>query len=259
MKLRSRSQSQAVNEETANPDAPNEPDVQTCVNCGHPVNQRVDPSESSARDGLRVIVTPDDELETDESDSVEEPTAETEPRRSFANRVYKASRFWVIIAALIAAIVLTGLSASVVKTGSMRPTYQPGDLVVTVNSDLVKPKVGSVVVATPWVSGAELPPIAHRVVAVNDDGTIKTKGDYNPEVDAWTDRPEDVDKTVIAHVPMGWIMTAMKSPFIIFGGLSLLALMLFWPSSKKEDETSEVSEDKPVESKQTRDKQAADK
>jgi signal peptidase I len=121
----------------------------------------------------------------------------------------------------------------------MRPTYQPGDLVVTVNSDLVKPKVGSVVVATPWVAGEELPAIAHRVVAVNEDGTIKTKGDYNPEADAWTDRQEDVDKTVVAHVPMGWILTAMKSPFVIFGGISLFALMLFWPSAKKEEDDAD--------------------
>lgn len=159
--------------------------------------------------------------------------------RSRAYRVYKAMRFWVVLAAIVAAILLTGLSASVVKTGSMRPTYQPGDLVITVNKDLVEPAVGSVVVATPFVSGEELPPIAHRVIAVEPNGAIKTKGDYNPEPDAWTDRPEDVDKTVIAHVPMGWAVDAVKSPIVVIGGITLFALMLFWPSSKPEDEEGE--------------------
>lgn len=168
----------------------------------------------------------------------------TEPsQRSRAYRIYKAMRFWVVLALIVGAILFTGLSASVVKTGSMRPTYQPGDLVITVNKDIVTPKVGSVVVATPVVAGQEFPPIAHRVTEVRADGTIKTKGDYNPEPDAWTDQPDEVDKTVIAHLPMGFALDAVKSPVVIIGGIAIFALILFWPSSKKEDDPEAVSRD----------------
>ncbi|MGB3675947.1 MAG: hypothetical protein WA988_16065 [Candidatus Nanopelagicales bacterium] len=174
------------------------------------------------------------------------PAPSEEPaqaQRSRAYRIYKAMRFWVVLAAIVGAILLTGLGASVVKTGSMRPVYQPGDLVLTINKDIVEPTVGSVVVATPWVAGEELPPIAHRVTEIAPDGSIKTKGDYNPEPDAWTDRPEDVDKTVIAHVPMAWALDAVKSPIVVVGGITLFALMLFWPSSKPEDELDDGESD----------------
>lgn len=170
---------------------------------------------------------------------VERDSDEQAVPRSLPYRIYKAARFWVVLAAIVAAILLTGLSASIVKTGSMRPVYQPGDLVITVNKDIVEPTVGSVVVATPFVAGQELPAIAHRVIAIEPNGVIKTKGDYNPEPDAWADRPEDVDKTVIAHVPMGWAMDAVKSPIVVVGGITLFALMLFWPSSKKDEDTDE--------------------
>ena len=186
--------------------------------------------ESAALDSDPTVV---DDSAASVDDAVDEAP------RSRAYRVFKALRFWVVLAAIVAAILLSGLGASVVKTGSMRPVYQPGDLVITVNKDLVEPTVGSVVVATPFVSGEELPPIAHRVIAVEPNGAIKTKGDYNPEPDAWTDRPEDVDKTVIAHVPMGWAVDAVKSPVVVIGGITLFALMLFWPSSKPEDELDE--------------------
>lgn len=186
--------------------------------------------ESAALDSDPTVV---DDSAASVDDAVDEAP------RSRVYRVFKALRFWVVLAAIVAAILLSGLGASVVKTGSMRPVYQPGDLVITVNKDLVEPTVGSVVVATPFVSGEELPPIAHRVIAVEPNGAIKTKGDYNPEPDAWTDRPEDVDKTVIAHVPMGWAVDAVKSPVVVIGGITLFALMLFWPSSKPEDELDE--------------------
>ena len=186
--------------------------------------------ESAALDSDPTVV---DDSAASVDDAVDEAP------RSRAYRVFKALRFWVVLAAIVAAILLSGLGASVVKTGSMRPVYQPGDLVITVNKDLVEPTVGSVVVATPFVSGEELPPIAHRVIAVEPNGAIKTKGDYNPEPDAWTDRPEDVDKTVIAHVPMGWAVDAVQSPVVVIGGITLFALMLFWPSSKPEDDLDE--------------------
>lgn len=182
--------------------------------------------DDAAKDDLR-------EAFADEAKADKDPKVEAaEPKRSLGYRIFKASRFYVVLALIVGAVLFTGLSASVVKTGSMRPTYQPGDMVITVNPDIVKPGLGKVIVATPPVAGQDLPAIAHRVVAIEPNGDFKTKGDYNPEPDAWQDRPSDVDKVVIAHVPMNWV----KNPLVIAGGIGALALIFMWPSSKKEDE-----------------------
>lgn len=157
-----------------------------------------------------------------------------------ARRLFKASRFWVFLAVFVAGILYAGVGVSAVKTGSMRPTIDPGDLVITVNKDIVEPKVGSIIVATPPVAGQKLPAIAHRVIEIRPDGSYKTKGDYNPEPDTWVDRPQDVDKTVVAHVPMGWV----RSPLVIAAGIGALALIFMWPSSRSEEaeETSASDE-----------------
>ena len=164
------------------------------------------------------------------------PAADGDRRPNLAWRVFKALRFWVFLAGVVAGVLYTGLGASAVKTGSMRPTIDPGDLVITVNKDIVEPKVGSIIVATPPVAGQDLPAIAHRIIEIKPDGSYKTKGDYNPEPDTWIDRPEDVDKTVIAHIPMGWV----RSPLVIAGGLGMLALIFMWPSSKKDEDSEEA-------------------
>lgn len=172
----------------------------------------------------------------------DERASSVEPQRSAGYRIYRASRFWVILAVIVAAALFTGLSAFSVKTGSMRPTYYPGDLVIAVNPNIVKPKVGSVVVATPKVAGEELPAIAHRVIAVEANGNYKTKGDYNPQPDAWQDSPRDIQKVVIAHVPMAW----SRSPLVIAAGIGVIALIFLWPSDKKEDAEQESPMDEQL-------------
>ena len=44
--------------------------------------------------------------------------------------------------------------------------HRSGDLVITVNKDIVEPKVGSIIVATPPVGGCDLPAIAHRIIEI---------------------------------------------------------------------------------------------
>lgn len=183
-----------------------------------------------------------------QQDSVQdENESAAQPKRSTGYRIYRASRFWVVLALIVAAALFTGLSAFSVKTGSMRPTYYPGDLVIAVNPDIVKPSVGSVVVATPKVAGEELPAIAHRVIAIEPNGNYKTKGDYNPQPDAWQDSPSDIQKVVIAHVPMAW----SRSPLIIAAGIGVIALIFLWPSGNKEDEEDdEEAEELPADQEQ---------
>ncbi len=132
----------------------------------------------------------------------------------------------LIIGGLFIAIFWAGLSVAFVRTGSMRPAYQPGDLIIVASPKIVQPQVGSVIVATPKIGEDQLPAIAHRIIKVNEDGSFTTKGDYNPEPDAWRDYPENVQRTVVAHVPMGWT----KNPAVIAVGFTAAGLFMFWPT-----------------------------
>jgi signal peptidase I len=153
-------------------------------------------------------------------------------------RIVRGWSFWVILALIVALCLMSGLSFIPIKTGSMRPGIQPGDIVVVVKSDLVKPQVGSIVVATPRIGDEQLPPIAHRIISINPDGTIKTKGDYNPEPDAWRVQPQEVQKTVVAIIPMGWA----RNPLNVAGALGLFALFLVWPSKYDDDDDDEYDD-----------------
>ncbi|RDY23296.1 signal peptidase I [Romboutsia maritimum] len=68
---------------------------------------------------------------------------------------------------------IIGFRSYVVLSGSMEPTFYPGDLVVTLHKDRTNLKVGDV--AT-FVSDKEI--VTHRVVEKTNEGYI-TKGDNN--------------------------------------------------------------------------------
>ncbi len=63
----------------------------------------------------------------------------------------------------------------------------------------------------------------HRVVAVNADGTLSTRGDINGATDPWHVHPSNVVGAVsMRWWAMGWLLRA--SPVLIFGG-ALLGLL----------------------------------
>lgn len=186
-----------------------------------------------------LMILPADDLVVEESSAAEapedrKPAEKDEPSRG--KKFLKNCIFWLVIIAIGLGIWFSGLMVSVVKTGSMRPGIQPGDLVVSISSKIVKPEMGSIVVAEPVVAGSKLPAIAHRVIAINPDGTYITQGDYNPEPDAWRDRPEDITSVVLFKVPMGW----SRSPVTIAAGMGLLALIFVWPKGKKDEQVEQA-------------------
>lgn len=193
------------------------------------------PSGSQAIGGTEAAAENRNESELGGNHDRDKPGKQQPGRKRFL----KNCLFWLVVLGLAASVWLTGLTVSVVKTGSMRPGIQPGDLVVSVSSKIVHPGVGSIIVAKPKVTGQELPAIAHRVIEINPDGTYKTKGDYNPEPDAWRDRPEDISSVVLFKVPMGWT----RSPVTIAVGFGILAMVFLWPSAKKPEDESEGTAD----------------
>ena len=132
---------------------------------------------------------------------------------------------------LVAAARAAGWSVSPVLTGSMRPTFDPGDLVVTRSVPTDELSAGNVAV---FVPPGETASYAHRVLRVSGpDGArvLRTKGDANPTADAWQTRLTAPTVPVVAfHVPrVGNLLVGFTGPskrplLIALLGLSLTAM-----------------------------------
>ena len=93
---------------------------------------------------------------------------------------------YIIIGALTAYLIYsflgfvlnTPMPIVAVMTESMIPTIYPGDAVVIYNYGNIS--VGDIIVFDGAKAGCRVNfPIIHRVIEINPDGTIQTKGDYN--------------------------------------------------------------------------------
>jgi signal peptidase I len=113
------------------------------------------------------------------------------------------------LAGIAAAVFWFHLSARPVLSGSMRPTFAPGSVIVTGALPVSQIRAGDIIMFTPpgWSAS-----VAHRVVSVSgpvDHPVISTKGDANPVKDPWHARLNGTTvPEVVASVPwVGWAMT----------------------------------------------------
>lgn len=92
------------------------------------------------------------------------------------------------------------------RSGSMRPTYQPGDLAVVFmgKNNAVQP--GDVVLFS-----SVLGPTIHRAIAV-ENGLITTQGDANNTPD--TPKIKQVDGKLLFTIPkVGYVIDLVQIPF----------------------------------------------
>lgn len=113
----------------------------------------------------------------------------------------------LLAGAVAAAVVvprLVGGQAFGVLTGSMRPTYPPGSLVVTRPVDPAAVAVGSVI--TYQLRSGESAVVTHRVVAVSRDTrgelSFRTRGDANGAADPAPVRAAQLRGEVWYAVPL---------------------------------------------------------
>lgn len=124
------------------------------------------------------------------------------------------------------ALVISGVlpyRAYVVQTGSMSPMVPPASLVIV---ETGKYQVGQVIT---FHKQDEL--VTHRLVKVNADGTLTTKGDANASADPSTTSAADVIGGVV-YAPEGvgfWVMY-WRNPLTVMS-LILWVLMVWfiWP------------------------------
>ncbi|MFD4994232.1 signal peptidase I [Cellulosimicrobium cellulans] len=117
--------------------------------------------------------------------------------------------------ALVGVVVplVLGATPYTVLTGSMRPTYPPGTMVVVRPVELERVAPGDVVTYQ-LVSGRP-GVVTHRVVAVgvgaDDERVLTTQGDANAAPDPEPVRPVQVRGTVVYAVPLlGWVSSAVS-------------------------------------------------
>jgi signal peptidase len=119
-----------------------------------------------------------------------------------------------------------------VLSGSMRPAFAPGDLVVVAPEPARDLRVGQIISYAIPVGDHHVE--THRIVKIVQRGShavIRTKGDANDGVDPWTARLDgDTAWTVRAVVPhLGWLVVLLRSPVLhlltVFAAPLLLALM----------------------------------
>jgi signal peptidase I len=134
-----------------------------------------------------------------------------------------------------------GVRFTPVLSGSMRPAYATGSLVVTSEVASSTVRVGDVIafrppVAFPTPSGR---PVLHRVVTaewVDGHLQVTTRGDANPAPDAWTlDLTGGRVHRARGSVPVaGRLAAAIVSPALavraasLAGGLLVVGALLVW-------------------------------
>ena len=138
----------------------------------------------------------------------------------------------------LALVVLTGVLAAgaafwvqgyrlyVVHTGSMSPTYKPGDVVIDAPAD-GHYRAGEVLTFRHSAFSDDV--VTHRVVQVVAGG-LHTKGDANRSADAWTIRPNQVQGHVVFSVRgLGYLAVYLKQPAGIASlATAAVAVLFLW-------------------------------
>ncbi|MFE4837639.1 signal peptidase I [Arthrobacter sp. NPDC056691] len=112
-----------------------------------------------------------------------------------------------------------GYQSSIALTGSMAPTINPGDVVVTVPSPVSSLKTGEIITYRIPVQDRRVE--THRIVELtrNSDGstTVRTKGDANDDADPWlaTFEGDTVDVHAATVPYLGTAIQALREPAVL--------------------------------------------
>jgi signal peptidase len=143
---------------------------------------------------------------------------------------------WGVLVSAFGVLAVAGLGPHLglyrletVLSGSMRPEFSPGDVIVVTPHPLSDVRVGDVITYEAPIPGH--PTITHRVIEVVRGGghpVIRTKGDANTAPDPWTARLGDGPlwrlHTVIPHA--GSAIRLLREPHLRWMLVLALPLLL---------------------------------
>lgn len=119
-----------------------------------------------------------------------------------------------------------------VLSGSMTPTFRPGDVVIDTPISGRDLRVGDVITYSTPVGEHEV--VSHRVVEIVQRGahpTFRTKGDANPGADPWTAHTTGStlwrQRAVVPHAGtvIGVVRRSASSRWVTLGALGLIVLL----------------------------------
>ena len=138
--------------------------------------------------------------------------------RSWYRKATVLSRWfgYVLAFTLISFSILSfqgSVKARVVLTGSMAPTINPGDVILTTPPTNITPKIGSVVAYVGRrFDGTAVGVFSHRIIGGNAQTGFIVKGDNNPEPDTQKPKVPDITGVVIFVIPLiGKFLTPKRS------------------------------------------------
>lgn len=158
-------------------------------------------------------------------------------RSSFRVIMWWAVALTVVVVAAVA-VLGSGYRAYVVRTGSMEPTFSPGDVVIDKPSTGL-PVAGEVVT---FKSSGPDSVISHRVQEV--DGTdVHTKGDANRTPDIAPVGVSSIVGRVVSVIPHGgYVIVYLRQPAGIASVVVLLAMMMLaWGLFFDDEQSTEPS------------------
>jgi signal peptidase I len=159
-----------------------------------------------------------------ESENINQNSKKIRPQKNLFRRIAEVA-FGIVVLTLVAAFLTGALQGRVVLTGSMKPSINPGDLLITKSTKLAQPKVGDVVLYSARdLQGQAVSTWAHRIISGNAKEGFTLKGDANPAPDIGKVKPLDIESIVLFKIPsIGQYM----SPLVVILLGSGLALLIF--------------------------------
>jgi len=147
------------------------------------------------------------------------------PRRNLGGKFVVKATSGLIALVFLACLVTGFAQIRIVLTGSMKPAINPGDMVLAVSKDYVKPQVGKVVLYSARdLQGKAVTVWSHRIVAGNATKGFTIKGDANAQPDIGVIPLSDIQSVVVLRIPFIGHIFNVYSLILIFGGLILLSI-----------------------------------
>ena len=152
-------------------------------------------------------------------------------------RMTGLSTAWLATAILLTFVTLdlTGvIQARIVATGSMVPTINPGDVVLTMSPNNVIPVKGRIVTYQGRrLDGTPVALFTHRVIGGNAQDGFVVKGDANPSADTQKPTIKDILGVVVLTVP--WIGHLLDPKIMVLVLLGMFGLWLIRDAFREEE------------------------
>ena len=133
---------------------------------------------------------------------------------------------WFLAAVLLTFVSLTAtglMKAQVILTSSMSPTINPGDIVLELSPDRIKPQVGSIATYVgKRMDGSVVATFTHRIVGIDEKGNYIFKGDANKDADVQHPTIDEIEGVKFLLIPkVGSLLSPRMIMMLLLAGFGI--------------------------------------